>query len=84
MQTFLSETFFAGINITNDIELEGIQLSAYIFHCKRRLAIIGSVDNVGNYYFAMWQGALDEGFEVEDFVQHNMRGFTSTIICANM
>ena len=40
---------------------------------------IGGIEmTVGNYYFTLWQGILNEGFEVEGFVKYK------TIICANM
>ena len=46
MQTFFTETFFADITTIYDMELEEIQMIVSVFHYKRRLAIIASVDNV--------------------------------------
>ena len=67
MQTFFTETFFADITTIYDVELEEIQMIVSVFHYKRRLAIIASVDNVQNY-LTLWYGVLHEGFEVDDFV----------------
>ena len=46
------QTFFADIAIIHDIEVEGIQMIVQVFHYKIHLNIIGSIDNVGNHYFA--------------------------------
>ena len=54
MQTFFAETFFADIAIIHDIEVEGNQMIVQVFHYKIHLNIIGSIDNVGNHYFALW------------------------------
>ena len=66
---FFTKEFFANISAIYDVKFEGIQNDClHFFHCKRRLSILGSIDSIGNEYFVLWYGILNEGFEVANFV----------------